>query len=93
MKESQLEQYLKREVDKLGGLSFKWVSPSLRGVPDRIVILPNGSVEFVELKTETGRLSKLQEYIISQLRNHNCNVHVLYGKGDIDEFLKYCIKK
>lgn len=87
MLENKLEQYLSKRVKDKGGLSFKWASPGVRGVPDRIIIF-DGRVIFVELKTETGRLSKLQEYMISKLCQHGCQVKILHGRKEVDEFLK-----
>ena len=40
---------------------------------------------FVELKTETGRLSKLQRYQIDRMLRQNCDVLVLYGKRDVEK--------
>ena len=54
MLESEIEKKLVREIRKMGGMAYKFVSPGNTGVPDRIVILP-GVITFVELKTETGR--------------------------------------
>ena len=60
MKESEIERVLVEEVKRLGGRAYKWTSPGNDGVPDRIVFLPDTRVIFVELKTDTGRLSPLQ---------------------------------
>ena len=61
MREKDIEKILVNEVRKLGGWAYKWVSPGNDGVPDRIVFLPGRPPVFVELKTETGKLSALQE--------------------------------
>ena len=62
MKESSVEARFVKAVRERGGLCLKFVSPGNPGVPDRIVITPAGSVFFVELKTETGRLSEVQKF-------------------------------
>ena len=56
MKESYIENYLVRKVKENNGLCLKFVSPGNPGVPDRIVITPDGRTIYVELKTEVGRL-------------------------------------
>jgi hypothetical protein len=38
--EKQIEARLKRTVKELGGLALKFVSPGCRGVPDRLIFLP-----------------------------------------------------
>ena len=60
MLEKDVEKKLIRGIKKLGGRAYKWVSPGNAGVPDRIIIMPEGRIYFVELKTDTGRLSGLQ---------------------------------
>ena len=72
----------------MGGACFKWTSPGTDGVPDRIVILPDGRVIFVELKTETGRLSPVQEYQIRRLQHLHQTVRVLYGAEGVRQFLR-----
>lgn len=50
MGESDIEAFLRKRVEANGGKCWKWVSPGRRGVPDRIVLMPQGRVSFVELK-------------------------------------------
>lgn len=69
MKESYIESYLVRKVKEHGGLCYKFVSPGNPGVPDRLIITPTGKTIFVELKTEVGRLAKVQKWQRSERRN------------------------
>lgn len=57
MRESVVEKHLATQVRRLGGLCWKFVSPNLAGVPDRIVVMPGGRVYFVELKAP-GKLPR-----------------------------------
>ena len=86
MLESEIEKKLVREIRKMGGMAYKFVSPGNTGVPDRIVILP-GVITFVELKTETGRLSPGQKRQIGKLQNLGMKVVVLHGMKELEEFL------
>ena len=88
MRESTIEVRLVREVRKLGGLCYKFTSPGAPGVPDRIIILPGGLVVFVELKTEIGRLAKIQKWQIEELRKRGANVRVLKGMDQMLAFLE-----
>lgn len=87
MLEKEVEKYLVREIKKLGGVSFKFISPGNAGVPDRIVMLPNGRVVFVELKTDKGKLTKLQEVQIKKISNLGADARVLRGIEGVRMFI------
>lgn len=88
MLEREIEKKLVDGVRKLGGRAYKFVSPGNDGVPDRIVVLPGIAPVFVELKTETGRLSSLQNVQIKKLKDLGQDVRVLYGLEDVKRFLE-----
>ena len=87
MKESEIESILVSEIRKAGGRSYKWVSPGNSGVPDRIVFLPGGKVIFVELKTDSGKVSAQQKIQINRIQSLGQDVRVVRGiRGLIDFF-------
>jgi hypothetical protein len=86
MLEKEVEKFLVREVKKIGGVSFKFISPGNAGVPDRIVILPTGKVVFVELKNK-GKLTRLQEVQIKKISNLGADARVLRGIEGVREFI------
>ena len=88
MKESEIERILVDEVKRLGGTPYKWVSPGNDGVPDRIVILPNTTPIFVELKTDTGRLSPLQKNQIQRLKGLGQWVEIVKGVSGLRLFFE-----
>lgn len=77
MRESRIQQKIKQISSQNDILCVKVDSTSSRGWPDLTCVLPNGTVLFVELKTETGHLSKLQEYMIAKLKRNKANVYVI----------------
>ncbi|WP_102412466.1 VRR-NUC domain-containing protein [Beduinella massiliensis] len=79
MRESQIEARMGQLVKKRGGLYYKFVSPGNPGVPDRIIITPDGRVVWVELKTEVGRLSNLQKWQIEEMRRRGMDVRKVSG--------------
>jgi len=87
MTEKDIESKMRELVRKRGGLFYKFVSPGNRGVPDRIVITPAGVVWFVELKTDTGRMAKLQKYQRGELEKRSANVRTIHGWDAAREFI------
>ena len=79
MREKDIEARLKQVVELNGGLFYKFTSPGNDGVPDRIAVLPDGQVWFIELKTEKGTTTAIQEWQIARLRERGANVAVLHG--------------
>ena len=87
MREAELEDILVKEIRKAGGRTYKWVSPGNSGVPDRIVFLPGGKVIFVELKTDSGKVSAQQKIQINRIQSLGQDVRVVRGiRGLIDFF-------
>lgn len=72
----------------MGGLFIKLTSPGNDGVPDRIAVLPGGEIIFIELKTEGGRLSRLQEWWIIRLRNRGCYARAVRGMEEAREVIR-----
>jgi hypothetical protein len=60
MREREVERRLVTAVKKLGGLAPKFTSPGLDGVPDRLVLLPDGRLAFVEVKAPGQKMRPLQ---------------------------------
>jgi hypothetical protein len=88
MRESVLERHFVREVKLRGGLAIKLAGNIMAGIPDRLVILPIGRVVFVELKTDKGRTSPIQKHVHTMLLDRGCDVQVLYGRTQVDEWLE-----
>ena len=79
MRESKIESDICKKAQEKGWLTFKFVSPSQRGVPDRIWIR-KGKIVFVEFKAPGKEPTKLQEKIISKIRSHLFQVEVVDSK-------------
>lgn len=77
--EGYVEQWLGNKVRRLGCLYYKFTSPGNAGVPDRLLVLPDGRVWFVELKDEHGRLSPQQIRQGCRLEKCKAKVFVVYG--------------
>ena len=88
MSEKDIEQYLVKKVRQCGGKAYKFVSPGNAGVPDRLVIFPNGEVIFVELKSPEKVPTVLQTTKHKELRKLNQKVLVIDNKQLIEDLIK-----
>ena len=88
MRESTIEKKLVSGLRVYGWRALKFISPGNDGVPDRIVLGPAGEVIFVELKTDVGKLTRLQEIQIGRLRRSGHDVRVLYGAKGVGDFIR-----
>ncbi len=77
MLEKTIERKLTVAVKKAGGIAVKFVSPSFDGMPDRLVLLPDGFIAFVELKAPGKRPRPLQEARHRLLRSLGFKVYVI----------------
>lgn len=77
MLEKTTERKLTVAVKKAGGIAVKFVSPSFDGMPDRLVLLPDGLIAFVELKAPGKRPRPLQEARHRLLRSLGFKVYVI----------------
>jgi hypothetical protein len=76
-KETAIESKVVKKAKQLGFLTYKFVSPSNRGVPDRIFISPSGKIFFIEFKSKKGKLSKLQQKTIKDIEQFKIPVYVV----------------
>ena len=85
MLEKAVEVYFRKAVEARGGVAFKFVSPSHRGVSDRIVCL-QGQTWFVELKRPGGRLSPLQKIFAAEMERLGQRYACLSSREEVDEW-------
>jgi len=86
--ESALEKKFHRAVRRdLGGRVFK-LAPTVKGMPDRLVLLPGGEVHLVELKAADGTVSPAQRVWHDRAAALGTRVVVLYGWQDILGWLR-----
>ena len=89
MLEKEIESYFDWVVQVNGGQTYKFRSPSQRGVADRIACLPNGATWFVELKKPGGRLSKLQGLFAYDMLQLKQRYACLWTKDQVDVWMLY----
>ena len=82
MKESEIEKKVSDYVKSQGGLCYKFTSPARRAVPDRIVILPNIPIFFIEFKATGEWATPAQVREHTRLRKRGVNVYVVDDVND-----------
>ena len=87
MRERGIERKLVVETVRRRGVALKFVSPGCVGVPDRIVMLPDGKIGFVELKTPGKKPRMIQVRRIQQMRKMGFKVFVIDGVEQIGSVL------
>jgi hypothetical protein len=88
MKESTIEQKLRDAVRKQGGLCIKFISLSMTGLPDRIILLPGGRIGFAELKRKGLQPRPLQKAVMALLVRLGFCVAVIDSPEQITPFLQ-----
>ena len=88
MSEKEIENYLVRKVKNKKGTAYKFTSPGNSGVPDRLCLLPNGKIFFVELKSPGKKPKALQVNQITKITKLGQRVYVMDSKEKVDEVLE-----
>ena len=85
-KEKEIEKRLTDIVRDKGGLCLKLASPGRIGVPDRIIIFPNGVIGFAELKRPGEVPRPLQKYWLELLRKFGLPAESIDSKTAAAEY-------
>lgn len=89
MREKEIEEKLRLSVKFHGGIALKFTSPGFDGMPDRLLLFPNGKIAFAELKSPGKKPRPLQLSRHRLLRKLGFKVFVIDSKeqigGVIDE--------
>ena len=80
MTEQQIQAKRIKQLEAEGYYVLKLIKTNRNGIPDIIAIPPNSGVLFSEVKTKTGRLSKLQEYRLKELDRYGFRTEVYRGE-------------
>ena len=90
--EKQIEKYLVKKIKAEKGLCLKFESPGYTGVPDRIIILKNKPVAFIELKRPVGgRYSARQKLVERDFNKLGQKVYKVKNKEEVDKLVEELI--
>lgn len=86
------EKYLERELAKAirqeRGLCIKLSSMHIKGLPDRLCLLPNRKIFFAEIKTTNLKPTKIQSMIHRKLRGLGFQVFVIDDKESLNKTIE-----
>ena len=85
--EKQLEKKFCNKVKAIGGIAFKFLPTLCAGLPDRIVLLPEGNVYFVEMKREGGKISPVQKIMFEKFQKLGLPVRIISSEKMIEDFI------
>ena len=87
MLEKEIEKKFALAVKRAGGIAPKFVSPGFAGMPDRLVLLPDGVIAFAELKAPGQKPRPIQEARHRLLRRLGFRVYVIDSEDQIGGML------
>jgi hypothetical protein len=79
MREQQIQTKRIKQLEAEGYYVLKLIKTNKNGIPDLLAIKADGDILFSEIKTEKGKLSKLQEYRLRELEEHGFRTEVFRG--------------
>lgn len=89
-REAEVERAFVREGEALGAMVLKFASPGCAGVPDRLVLFPDGTSAFVELKAPGKSPRLLQQRVFARFERLGHPVYVIDSEPAAREFWRRC---
>lgn len=85
--EKSIERYLVEKAKENGLPCLKYSNPNMVGYPDRLLVLPEAKVIWVELKSKGKKPTKIQTERHAELSGLGHIVKVIDNKNDIDKLI------
>ena len=79
MTEQQIQSKRIKELESQGYYVIKLIKTNKNGIPDLLAIPKDTNVLFSEIKNSKGRVSKLQEYRIKELKEYGFSTEIYKG--------------
>ena len=79
MTEQQIQKKRINQLESEGYYVLKLIKTNKNGIPDVLAMHPEKGVLFSEIKTPTGRLSKIQEYRLKEISAYGFDTEVYRG--------------
>ena len=79
MTEQQLQTKKIKELEEAGYYVIKLLKTNKNGIPDLLALHSSYGLEFYEIKDKKGKVSKLQEFRINELKKNGFKAEVFRG--------------
>lgn len=79
MTEQQIQTKKIKELEESGYYVIKLIKTNKNGIPDVLALHPDYGIEFYEIKTKKGKVSKLQEYRMKELKEYGFTAKIYRG--------------
>ena len=86
--EKLIEKKLREQIRKMGGLALKLESQHFTGLPDRMILMPEGRIYFVETKSTGDKPRKRQLLVHQRLGDLGFSVDVIDDMEGLIKFLE-----
>lgn len=86
--EKAFEREASRYVESVGGMAVKLLSQFINGLPDRMFLIPNGQIIFVEFKSTGCKPRKIQEVVMRRISNLGFTVLVVGTVNEYEELIR-----
>lgn len=80
MTEQQIQKKRINQLEKKGYYVIKLIKTNKNGIPDIVAIPPDAPVIFSEIKTEKGKVSKIQQYRLKELDSYGFTTEIFRGE-------------
>ncbi len=87
--EKEIEKYLVKRAGEHGWPCLKYSNPNMVGYPDRLIVLPDGQVAWVEVKSRDKKPRKIQRVRHDRLREMGHVVWVIDSRSGVDDLFKF----
>ncbi len=88
LNEKLIEKKLREGIKKLGGMALKFIPSYWVGAPDRLVLLPEGKIYWVETKSTGDKLRAVQQTRKKQLEKLGFKVFKIDNQESLDSFFE-----
>ena len=79
MTEQQIQAKRIKQLEADGYYVIKLVKTNKNGIPDLVAFKPDSEILFSEIKKPNGKLSKVQEYRLKELKSYGFKTEVYKG--------------